>query len=73
MIADLIKALQIAEKYTLPNSSQDKWPTWCSHDELHLTIDPSKFSDEDLMAMEELGFIVEGDESGFVSFKYGSA
>jgi len=50
---NLIKALQIFLKYGNPD-----YPTWCSHDELHICdIDPDKVSDED----------------GFVSFKYGSA
>lgn len=65
---DLIKALQIFLKYGNPD-----YPTWCSHDELHICdIDPDKVSDEDIKALDDLGFIAD-ELDGFVSFKFGSA
>ena len=66
---DLIKALQILLKYGNPD-----YPTWCEHDVLNICdIDPAKVSAEDLKELDRLGFIVNDDEDGFVSFKYGSA
>jgi len=63
---DLIKALQIFLKYDNPYN-----PTHCEHDCLHVMIDPSVVSEEDIASLEELGFDV-GDDN-FTSFRYGSA
>ena len=66
---NLIEALQIFLKYGNP-----KYPTWCEHDVLHICdIDDGKVSDKDKDALDKLGFIVDTDEGGFMSFKYGSA
>ena len=66
---DLIKALQILVKYGNP-----KWPTWCEHDVLHICdIDDENVSGEDKAELEELGFIVDEDEGGFMSFRFGGA
>lgn len=66
---DLIKALQILLKYGNPN-----YPTWCEHDVLHICdIDEGKVSDYDKAKLDELGFMVDEDEGGFMSFKFGSA
>jgi hypothetical protein len=63
---DLIKALQILLKYGNPD-----YPTNCSHDELHVAIDPSLVSEEDLATLDELGFF-PNEYDGFSSFKFGS-
>jgi hypothetical protein len=67
---DLIKALQIFAKY-MPNN---KYPTWCRHDELHVCCDPREVSKEDMLELNELGFITTDcdGEPEFVSFRYGS-
>ena len=67
MLSNLIKALQILNKYGNPD-----YPTHCEHDKMYVIISPSKVSDEDLDTLESLGFFPEDDES-FASFKYGSA
>lgn len=66
---DLIEALQIFRKYT-----DTKYPTNCSHDELAICdVEPSSVSGEDVKRLEELGFIISGeDEAYFLSFKFGS-
>ena len=63
---DLIEALQILSKYT-----DDKYPTWCNHDEFNVNVDPESVSIEDIKSLEDLSFCDNGD-GGFVSFKYGS-
>lgn len=69
MMEDLIKALQIFLKYGNP-----QWPTWCEHDCLHVCdIDPKKVSVEDITELERLGFLVDEEEDGFMSFRFGSA
>lgn len=68
---DLIKALQIFLKYGNP-----PYPTWCTHDELHIVgIDPDVVSTEDKAILKGLGFIVteESGDASFMSFRYGSA
>jgi hypothetical protein len=66
---DLIKALQIFLKYGNP-----KWPTCCEHDVLHIVdIDHNKVSEEDKGTLKDLGFLVDENEGGFYSFRYGSA
>ncbi len=68
---DLIEALNIFLKYT-----DTKYPTNCSHDELAIMdVNPNDVSMEDIIKLEELGFIVsdvDGDKY-FMSFKFGSA
>lgn len=64
---DLIKALQIFIKYGNP-----KWPTHCEHDKLTVDIDPADVSEEDVKALEELGFIPNTEDDDFYSYKFGS-
>lgn len=64
----LIEALTILLKYGDP-----AYPTHCEHDVLTICgIDPADVSDEDKVALDELGFFV-GEFDSFQSFKYGSA
>jgi hypothetical protein len=64
---DLIRALQILLKYGNPD-----YPTWCEHDALHICdITHEDVSEEDVVALDALGFFPEDD--GFISFKFGSA
>lgn len=67
---DLIEALQIFLKYGNPRN-----PTICSHDELYINseIEADKVSVEDIERLDELGFIIDEENNGFVSFRYGSA
>jgi len=66
---DLIEALSILAKYDNP-----KYPTHCEHDSLYVDIDPERVSKEDIIRLEELGFMVgeEEFEGGFFSYRYGS-
>ena len=64
---DLIKALQIFLKYGNPYC-----PTHCEHDVLTVCIDPGLVSDDDVKALEGLGFH-PADEECFQSFRFGSA
>lgn len=66
MLSRLIQALQIFLKY-----GDVSYPTHCEHDVLMVCVDPSKVSDEDKVALKELGFHV-GDDC-FQSYRYGSA
>lgn len=63
---DLIKALQIMLKH-----GDVKYPTYCTHDELHIYPNSMDFTDEEFRELEDLGFI-PNDMNGFYSFKYGS-
>ena len=66
---NLIKALQILLKYGNP-----KYPTWCENDVLHICdIDDNKVTDEDKKELDKLGFIVDINDGGFISFFFGSA
>ena len=49
-------------------------PLHCEHDELTICADPAKFTDEELLALDDLGFHTSqtGDPT-FYSFKFGSA
>ena len=66
-MTELIKALQIFAKYT-----DRKFPTGCSHDTLHVYVDPDLVSEAAKTKLEELGFFV-GEEwpDHFISFRYG--
>ncbi len=71
---DVIKALQVFKKYVEPGSPEDKWPFQCSHDVLYVRVRPELVSAEDILELEELGFMVgENDfENGFYSYRFGS-
>ena len=65
----LIEALQIFLKYGDPD-----YPTHCEHDQLFICgIEASKVSKEDKKKLNDLGFIVDKENDGFYSFRYGSA
>ena len=66
---DLIKALQIFLKYDNPD-----YPFHCEHDYLYVDIDSEKVSEEDKAELDELGFFIDEEYSGFGfgSYKYGS-
>ena len=67
-MSDLIKALQILLKYGDP-----KFPTCCEHDELFVhVVHPDMVSDEDIVALETLGFHVNEGLGCFSSFRFGS-
>ena len=67
---DLIKSLQIFRKYGNPN-----YPTHCNHDVMYIHgIDTDDVSTEDIIKLNELGFLI-GDDTGkpmFQSYKFGS-
>lgn len=65
---DLIEALTILRKYGNPSH-----PTCCEHDILHVGIDPSLVSVEDLARLEELSFRADSSLDDFQSFRFGSA
>ena len=67
---DLIKALQILLKYADDSHN----PTSCSHDEFYVDcgIDPENVSKADLKELDELGFIPDDENGGFISFRFGS-
>jgi len=66
---DLIEALQILLKY-----GNERWPTWCEHDCLNICgIDEKNVSEEDKLKLEELGFLINSEEGGFFSHRFGSA
>lgn len=68
-MSDLIEALQIFLKY-----ANSKYPTYCSHDTLHITeVELSAVSDEDVKRLDELGFFWDDNNECFISYRYGSA
>lgn len=64
---DLIKALQIFQKYGNPT-----FPTHCEHDEMFVMIEPSFVTTGDLLALKKLHFEPTGDNT-FSSTFFGSA
>ena len=64
---NLIKALQIMLKH-----GDVKHPTLCEHDELHIFPNSMDFTDNEFNELQELGFYIKEDWTGFYSFKYGS-
>lgn len=62
---DLIEAFTIFSKYC-----EDKCVTHCEHDELHVVIDYSEVSEEDIKRLEELHF--NEYDGHFISYYYGS-
>jgi len=65
---DLIKALQIFQKYSSPN-----YPTSCEHDVLYVHIKYDKVSQEDKDKLVVLGFEENEEDNGFLSYTFGSA
>lgn len=72
---DLIKALQIFQKYDkLENSNEPSYsPTGCEHDVLYIYIDPENVLNEDIAELETLGFSVNENLRCFESIRFGSA
>jgi hypothetical protein len=67
---ELIEALTILAKYM---DAEEKWPTHCEHDVLYVcNIESEDVSEEDMNRLDELGFIPDEDEGGFMSFRFGS-
>lgn len=64
---DLIEALTILRKY-----SDERFPTWCEHDKLHVCVSPEKVSEDDINKLGGLGFKPDYEEDEFYSFKFGS-
>lgn len=66
---DLIAALLLMQSRLTLDIDR---PFWCTHDELHVVgVDPDRFSEDELLQLEEWGFFVSDD--GFMSFRFGSA
>lgn len=65
---DLIEALKIFRKYGNP-----EWPTHCEHDVMMVNIDYTIVSDKDKEKLNNLGFIEDGENNKFKSYKFGSA
>jgi hypothetical protein len=67
---DLIKALQILLKY----ANNDRNPTYCEHDILHIGcgIKLEMVSVDDITKLGELGIFWSDYEEGFISYRYGS-
>ena len=63
---DLIEALKIMLKH-----GDVKYPTHCSHDELHIYPNSMDFTPDEFKRLDELGFIPD-DMDGFYSFRFGS-
>lgn len=67
---DLIEALTILAKYI---DSEERCPTYCEHDVLHVCgVNNEEVSEEDLKRLDELGFFLDEDGEGFMSFRFGS-
>jgi hypothetical protein len=64
---DLIEALTIM----LQKGDVD-YPTNCMHDELGVFPQSMDFTPEEFTRLEELGFDLNEDEDGFMSYKFGS-
>jgi len=65
---DLIEALQIFLKYR-----NKKFPTHCEHDILYVCgIDQAAVSGEDKFRLAELGFLLDPEGIGFMSYHYGA-
>jgi len=68
-LKNLIAALRIFAQYT-----DSAYPTGCTHDELHVYVDPREVSDADIVVLEKRGFFVTSAfDDHFTSHLYGSA
>lgn len=66
--ADLLRGLKIMSGAI----SNEISPFHCEHDELWVMADPAQLSEEQILDLEELGF-VPGDDGCFISSRFGSA
>jgi hypothetical protein len=64
---DLLKSIQIFLKYGNPRN-----PSHCEHDCFMIAIDPEIVTEEDKIALEELGFVPDFEFNSFISYRYGS-
>lgn len=64
----LIEAFGIFRRYGNP-----AFPTFCEHDALYVCVDYSEVSDADKARLETLGFSLNPDDDGFMSYRFGSA
>ena len=69
---DLIEALTILSKYLTDDEYFYNRPTNCEHEELYVSVDNSKISEEDMARLIDLGFIPDEDTGYMVSYRYGS-
>lgn len=68
--ADLIRGLTLLAKH----QNNDISPLHCEHDTLCVMADPSAFTAEELVELEELGFHPDSEyDLCFTSFRFGSA
>lgn len=69
IMSDLIEALKIFIKYY-----DCEHPFSCEHDTLYVTcIDPELVLQEDIQKLDELGFFIDEENGGFVSYRFGSS
>jgi hypothetical protein len=67
---DLIEALTILAKYMDP---EERWPTHCEHDVLYVcNIESEDVSEGDTKRLDELGFVPDPENGGFMSYRFGS-
>lgn len=69
---DLIEALTILNKYLTDDEYFYNRPTNCEHEELYVSVDNSKISEEDMERLIDLGFIPDEDTGYMASYRYGS-
>ena len=69
---DLIEALTILSKYLTDDEYFYNRPINCEHEELYVSVDNSKISEEDMERLIDLGFIPDEDTGYMVSYRYGS-
>ena len=69
---DLIEALTILSKYLTDDEYFYNRPTNCEQEELYVSVDNSKISEEDMERLIDLGFIPDEDTGYMVSYRYGS-
>lgn len=67
--ADLIEALTLLAKHHTDETS----PTQCSHDQMTVMSDSTKYTEVELAHLEKLGFKVSKEYGNFYSFRFGSA
>lgn len=66
---ELIQAIALLSKH----QTNEIRPFQCSHDQLSVQSDWTKYSEAEIRQLDEWGFHVDHEYGGFYSFKYGSA
>lgn len=66
--SELIQALALLAR----GRHNDDSPTLCSHDQLTVMADPSKFTLAELEQLEQWGFHPSTQDSTFYSFRFGA-